>query len=94
MQCITVVLSAFWGNGVPPLMSQGINKGIEVRQWVQCLRNSGREAPIPQTIRVEQGSGAGKKRKAMTALWATIPTELSSCVADYAERITEKESVA
>ena len=39
-------------------------------------------------------SSKSKLRKMQTAAVAAIPTELSSCVADYAERITEKESVA
>jgi hypothetical protein len=55
-----------WGNGVPPLLNQGVTKGF--------THGAQRPAHWPHN---SKGS----------ALAATIPIELSNCVADYAERI-------
>jgi hypothetical protein len=57
-----------WGNGVPPLMPQGIVKGF---------KHGG--------IR-KKGWGHDKRGAAAAA---TIPPELSECVASYAERILD-----
>ncbi len=85
-----------WGNAVPPLLGQGISKGIILHipgidkvfgEERKKLRNA---AKIP----FQWTTTGGKKRKAITAKAATIPPELSVCVADYAERILEQRRTA
>jgi hypothetical protein len=80
-----------WGSAVPPLMPQGISKGISLHipgiekvfgDERKKLRNA---AKIP----FQWTSTGSKKRKAITAGAATIPPELANCVADYAERLLE-----
>jgi hypothetical protein len=72
-----------WGNGVPPLVNQGIKKGLKMhidgngdREWRNVL---GR--------RTWSGTDARLVDKAIAAI---IPPELANCVADFAERICEK----
>jgi hypothetical protein len=81
-----------WGSGVPPLLSRGIKKGID---WgsskavnamtTQEQKRQYRDKPYyhnrPFSTRL--------KRQEDQARVATIPPELSGCVADYAERILE-----
>lgn len=74
-----------WGNGVPPLLPQGIIKNC-FSVWVDSkgkLRNQG---PTGRAGRPEgeRGVAACIER---TAKAATIPPELSAAVANYAERI-------
>lgn len=82
-----------WGSGVPPLMNQGIQKGIQLRgsvkgwQWKTMTLEQRRETR--KTDFMIQYQSGSEKRKAMTALAATIPPELASCVCDYAERLIE-----
>lgn len=64
-----------WGNAVPPLMPQGINKGMSQQRGP----NGKRRGRLEHTT---------KKRRATEG--ATIPPELSSCVASYAERLLEQ----
>lgn len=72
-----------WGTGVPPILPQGINKGM---------------TELAMGLREHKGKPGwdnrhGKLGKTPTSLVATIPPELSSCVADYAERILAKEEM-
>lgn len=78
-----------WGNAVPPLMPAGIAKGISHRVPGIKLMN---RADITAWRRVNDpmwSNSKSKKRQDATALAATIPPELASCVADYAERMIE-----
>jgi hypothetical protein len=77
-----------WGTGVPPLMPQGIQKGLRLgksgftgetqKEWRRKLSNPARNA----------WSGSENRAEA-TAKLAQIPPELANCVAEYAERICE-----
>jgi hypothetical protein len=62
-----------WGNAVPPLLPRGLTKGMKMDRK-WCQKLGGHRS---------------SKRDAQTAGFATIPPELASCVADYAERILE-----
>lgn len=64
-----------WGNGIPPLLHQGLRKGMTE------LAMGLREHKVKPGWDVRHGV----KGKTQTALVATIPPELSSAVADYAE---------
>jgi hypothetical protein len=79
-----------WGPAVPPLMWQGINKGIKVGTGSVT---HGMTAEEKRQYRKQhpwtQAGSHSKARQEMTALAATIPPELSACVADYVERILE-----
>jgi hypothetical protein len=66
-----------WGNAVPPLMPQGIRKS----KWTAQARP---ERPGNWS---EIFMGTKSVRKAAVA---TIPIELSACVAQYAERLLEQ----
>jgi len=66
-----------WGNGVPAIMPQGINKGFGDQSTEHYHANLDRISP--------------HRRAANTA---TIPPELSACVADYAERLMEQTKPA
>lgn len=66
-----------WGNSVPPLMPQGISKGATQ------VRRNGRFGHGKS--KVDELMYMDKKIRAATL--ATIPPELSNCVADYAEAI-------
>jgi hypothetical protein len=77
-----------WGTAVPPLMPQGIKKGLtstakeyyEARKIGQVAVNQLRKR-YPHSY-----SGKGSKmRTELTAKAAMIPPELASCVADYAD---------
>jgi hypothetical protein len=81
-----------WGNGVPMLMPQGISKGIKIGGGAEVgriRRALGKEGLRKYRLNypVLQVSGKSPARKAYTAGFATIPPELASCVADYAERL-------
>ena len=76
-----------WGTGVPPLMPQGIKKGLDM----------GRD-PLTgkRTLHLGRRSSYGSKARARDKIiTATIPCELANCVADYAEAIcsTQTETV-
>lgn len=64
---------SMWGNGVPPLMPQGITKGMGRWSGGEKIGAYKRES---QHARNKRGP-------------ATIPPELASCVADYAARLLE-----
>jgi len=69
-----------WGNAVPAIMPQGITKA----KWTMNMRgrpgNAAPECWMP-----------AKRR---SAILATIPPELSNCVADYFERLLEQRRTA
>lgn len=68
-----------WGSGVPPILPQGISKGMtELAMGLREHRG-----------KVGWDNRHGKLGQTPTALVATIPPELANCVADYAERILE-----
>lgn len=80
-----------WGNGIPPLTPQGIRKGLDT---AGCLSAAGKSrAEIRAYLQANKLSGAfnskSKERVEIRAKAATIPPELASCVADYAERLIE-----
>jgi hypothetical protein len=62
-----------WGNAVPPLLPKGLTKGMKMDRK-WCQ---------------ELGGHGSSKRNAQTAGFATIPPELSACVAEYAARLLE-----
>lgn len=72
-----------WGNGVPALLPQGVRKGAtHMRKGGAYQRRGG----------IDISMYGDKKMRAATL--AVIAPELSFCVADYAERITEREGAA
>lgn len=71
-----------WGTAVPPLMPQGIIKGmtrlaIGHKDYKGCLGWNTKNTAAPKRLREKQAASKA----------ATIPPELSSCVADYAEAL-------
>lgn len=76
-----------WGTGVPPLIPKNIIKGM-TREAMGFREYKG--SPIWNRKHALISSGSkSKERKEMTARNATIPPEISNCVADYAERLLE-----
>jgi len=73
-----------WGNAVPPIMPQGIIKGM-TRLALGYREHKGQAGW--NTKNEAQSSRKRAKENANTA--ATIPPELANCVADYAERLLE-----
>ncbi len=73
-----------WGNGVPALMHKGITKGTKFGLDKDGTRNTRKT----QDMYYRSGSKS-KSRRDHIANVATIPPELASCVADYAERLLE-----
>ncbi len=68
-----------WGSGVPPLMPQGIQKGMS-----QQRDRNGRRRGVLEHVSKRERAAQG----------ATIPPELANCVADYAERLLEQKARA
>lgn len=68
-----------YGNAVPPLLPQGIKKGMQFKKG--------------QRDKIGRWGSNSWQRKAATAEVATIPPELAACVADYAERLLEVRDV-
>lgn len=67
-----------WGNGIPPMLPQGIRKGAtQMRRDGRYKRHGG----VDELMYME------KKERAR--MLATIPPELANAVADYAERLLE-----
>jgi hypothetical protein len=83
-----------WGNAVPPLMHQGISKGIDVgsSKLVKTMDKEQRRAYRAQFIWNQAWSNSPQRGRD-TAKAATIPPELANCVADYAERLIEQKQV-
>lgn len=78
-----------WGNAVPPIMPQGIIKGmtreaVGYREFKGSDKWNRRHALI--SFRKQK-----QKRKELVAMNSEIPRELSACVADYAERLLEQK---
>jgi hypothetical protein len=70
-----------WGNAIPPIMPQGIRKGAtQMRRDGRYKRHGGVDEQMY------------KAKDVRAANLATIPPELASCVADYAERLLEQKS--
>ncbi len=80
-----------WGNAVPPLLPQGITKGVKMGSG-SAIKGMTKEQKCAYRKKFEclQVGGKSRARAAFTSQWATIPPELASCVADYAERILEQ----
>jgi len=78
-----------WGNAVPPLMNQGIIKGMthEALGFREFKGSPNWNRKHIDSI-VKFGSKS-RQRKEATAANATIPPELANCVAEYFERILE-----
>lgn len=76
-----------WGNAVPPLMPQGIRKGMTkvamgYREYKGAPNWNRKHADS-----IIQWGSKSKQRQETTARNATIPPELANCVADYAENL-------
>jgi len=84
-----------WGNSVPPILPQGIKKGIKLAgSGFRSISAEDRKRIRKSDPMMSTGSKS-KARKEHTANAAMIPPELANCVAEYAERIIEqKKSVA
>ena len=78
-----------WGTGVPPILPQGIQKGIshggDSFKNLTIEERRLRRKLYPHLM----GGGRSEQRKAVTAAAATIPPELAGAVADYATRLCE-----
>jgi hypothetical protein len=84
-----------WGSAVPPLMAQGITKGANFGSTKKLMAMTREERKAARRlIPAVSSSSKSAHRKALTAGWATIPPELSACVADYAERLLEMRATA
>jgi hypothetical protein len=82
-----------WGNAVPPLMPQGIIKGVKIGSASQMRKLPREEVRAwRKQYDILQTSSHGKERRALTAKWATIPPELANCVCQFAERLLEVPS--
>lgn len=75
-----------WGSGVPPLMNQGIKKNL--RGNGTLMNKAVLALPLAERRKARNDFWAlcGSKKLDQSRA-ATIPPELSNCVADYAERI-------
>jgi len=77
-----------WGSGVPPLMPKGITKGIDLGNASEMKGMTKEEITQYRKKHYQvQTWSKSKERKEATAQAATIPIEIATCVADYAERI-------
>jgi hypothetical protein len=80
-----------WGSAVPPLLTQGIRKGVNVGGHLEFAgltleQRRQLRATVPRLSTLK----SPKSRANFTAQSATIPPELANCVADYAERLLEQ----
>lgn len=84
-----------WGNGIPLLLPQGIKKGVSMGHGsnIKHMKPEEKYAYRKQFACLQVG-GKSAARAKYTASWATIPPELSTAVADYAERLIEMERTA
>ena len=77
-----------WGTAVPPLMPQGITKGIDVGSSKAVKRMTPEEKRVYRAqFAWNQAWSSSKKRQQDTAKAAMIPPELANAVADYAEAL-------
>jgi hypothetical protein len=74
-----------WGNAVPPIMPQGIIKGM-TRLALGYRHLKGK----PGWNTKNEASENRLREDKAASMAATIPPELANCVCDYAERITEQ----
>jgi len=81
-----------WGNAVPPLLPCGIYKECRMLPGNRRtkLLNAGMELRTNRTIYQRAFNDESGGRKAGIARSATIPEELSTCVAEYAGRLLEQ----
>lgn len=79
-----------WGTAVPPLVGQGISKGIDVgsSKTVRGMTIEEKREYRKQ-FSWNQAWSSSKRRQRDTAKAATIPPELANTVCDYAERLLE-----
>lgn len=79
-----------WGTGVPPIVPQGITKGIDVgsSRLVKLMTPEEKREYRAQFV-WNQAWSSSQKRQRDTAKAATIPPELANATADYAERLLE-----
>ena len=75
-----------WGNAVPPLLPAPIKNGLSMyRDPITGKRE----------LRLGRRSSHNSKQRAMDkAITATIPPELSGCIADYAMRLVKQRGAA
>ena len=71
-----------WGSGVPPILPQGIKKGLSMSRERGLDGKRIYAAPADRLWSTKR-----------SALVATIPAELANCVADYAERLLEQKGL-
>jgi hypothetical protein len=85
-----------WGTGVPPLLTRGITKGIDIgsSKAVKNMTKEEKRAYRAQFIWNRAWSSSPPQRARNTAKAATIPPELANCVAEYAERLLEAKTCA
>lgn len=87
-----------WGSGVPPLMNQGITKGMGAMMGMlpAKLFYGKSKTEVRQLRRDLFGDGLHftTSMKHRTATAATIPSELANCVADYAESLLDQQREA
>lgn len=76
-----------WGSGVPAILPQGINKGM-TRKALGQREYKG----LPGWNTKNEKAGHRGTPEESAGLAATIPAEISNCVADYAERLLEQKS--
>ncbi len=89
-----------WGPGVPPLIHSGITKSVHALQMAggslsgaAFNRLSAEEKRAYRNKSPWQNANSkSPQRKKWTAQVATIPPELASCVAAYAERLLEQRA--
>lgn len=74
-----------WGTGVPAMMPQGIIKGM-TRKAMGQREHKGKPGWNTKNEAVDRRLNAD----GCASIAATIPPELSACVANYAERILEQ----
>lgn len=79
-----------WGTGVPVLLIQGITKGANIGGNLNLSGTTLEQrrqlrATVPRLSTMKHP----RVRREFTAQMATIPPELSNCVAEYAERLIE-----
>ena len=84
-----------WGTGVPPLMPQGVKKGMRLATGYEGFSGKFRELTREEKKAARKGdkmlwsSSKSPERREATARAATIPPELAGAVADYATRLCE-----
>jgi hypothetical protein len=87
-----------WGSGVPPIMPQGIKKGMRLGTGKSqpgnrfALMTAEEKKAARKTDPMLSAGSTSVARMLATAAVATIPPELSACVADYAERLLEQNA--